>query len=161
MILKEIPACRFVMVGRGDELAGLKEHAEKLNIAHKVTFGDFVEHEKVCQTLNTFDVYVNPSICKESFGVSVLEASACGIPTVAPNTGGIPEVCIDNRTGLLFDAGSAEGLSRAVIKILKNDATGKEYGENGRKMVLDRYDWPKCVEKKIALFESLIEGDHK
>lgn len=161
VILREIPGCRFVMVGRGDELVPLKKLAKKLGIADKVIFKDFVEHDKVNEILNTFDVYVNPSICRESFGVSILEASACGVPAVASNTGGIPEVCIDNKTGFLFDVGSAECLSEAVVKILKNDAIKRDFGENGRKMVLENYDWQNCVQKKLALFKSLIKNDYK
>ncbi|MDD5459192.1 MAG: glycosyltransferase [Phycisphaerae bacterium] len=159
LIMKKVPTCRFMMVGRGDDLINLKKLAEKLNITDYVVFKDFVEHNKVCDILNSFEVYVNPSICKESFGVSILEASACEVPTVASNIGGITEVCINNKTGLLFEAGSSESLSKAVLQILGNNNIKEDLGKNGRKMVLEKYAWQDCVQKKLDLLKSLIKND--
>lgn len=74
------------------------------------------------------DVFVLPSVF-EGLGVALLEAMACGVPVVASNVGGIPDIVTDGYNGLLVGAGDVKGLAESVIKILSDETLRKRLSE--------------------------------
>src|SRR5690606_6087833 len=100
-IQKEVDSI-LLMIGEGPEKEKSREQAQKLGIIDKVKYlGKTSEIERVlCMT----DLFLLPSE-KESFGLSALEAMAAGVPVVSSNTGGIPEVNINNQTGFTANVG--------------------------------------------------------
>ena len=106
--------------------------------------------------MNSFDIYVHPSICTESFGVAVLEASACGCPVVATRVGGVPEVCIDGQTGILVEPNNSDVLADAIIKLAKNAQLRNNMGMAGRDFVVKNYDWNKNVRTMLELMEKTV-----
>ena len=159
VVIEKIPNARLIMIGRnrmGDKLYNL---VESLSLTDKVTFTGFITNELLPEYISTFDVVVNPSICRESFGVTVLEASACEVPVVASKTGGLTEVCLDNQTGILVNPNEPEDLAHAIIHLAQNPSLRKTMGQVGRKMVLEKYNWEETVEEKLVLFKRLIHND--
>jgi glycosyltransferase involved in cell wall biosynthesis len=77
--------------------------------------------ESVAPLLSNADLFLLPSE-NESFGLSALEALACGVPVVASNAGGIPEVIQEGITGALRDVGDVDAMAAAAIGILSDDA---------------------------------------
>jgi N-acetyl-alpha-D-glucosaminyl L-malate synthase BshA len=94
----------------------------------------------------------------ESFGLAALEAAACGVPTVAPRVGGLPEVVADGETGLLFDPGDRDGAVAASVRLVRNARLRAEMGLAAtarargfsRQLVVDRYE---------ALYRRVLEGE--
>jgi len=158
LILKEIPQARLIMAGRKDQKPQLQRLAQDLKVADKIEFLGPVPHEHIHELLNTFDVFVNPSVCQESFGVSVLEASACGLAVVATRVGGVPEVCIDEQTGLLVTPADPNALAQAIIKLARDDSRRRQLGHAAREFVLARYQWHENVEEMIQLFIQLVRN---
>ena len=161
LVARQIPDAKLVMAGSGKMLTTLKELSVELNIAEKIEFTGFIPNDKVPQLLNTFDVFVNPSTCRESFGVAVLEASACGVAVVATGVGGVPEVCIDGKTGFLVEPDNPPLLAQAIIKLLQDKQKRTVFGLAGREFVLQQYSWQECVNQKLNLFSGLIQKTGK
>lgn len=155
-ILKAQPSARLIMGGEGPLLDELTQLAEELGVSDRVEFPGFIAHHSLPELFQSFDVFVNCSIDhSESFGVVILEASASGVPVVATRVGGVPEVCRDNETGLMVEAGDSDALARAIIRLAKDKALRKRMGIAGRRFVLDTYAWRDNVDLMLKHLESL------
>jgi phosphatidylinositol alpha-1,6-mannosyltransferase len=81
----------------------------------------------------------------EGFGISIAEASACGIPVVAGRSGGIPEAVRDGETGLLVDAERADEVAEAVGRLLDDRELRGRLGAAGRRAVESYYNWDRVA----------------
>jgi glycosyltransferase involved in cell wall biosynthesis len=100
-------------------------------------------------------VFVMPSYY-ETFGISVIEAMAFGLPVVATNTGGLPEVVEDGVTGILVPPGNSEALSEALIRLLRDPDLRKRMGRAGRDRVRAEYTIDQVIPQSLAVYESVI-----
>jgi glycosyltransferase involved in cell wall biosynthesis len=149
---------RLLIVGGGPDEALLKKLAEDLGVSSVTTFVSYVPHARVPDYLNQLDIYVALSrLDSESFGVAVLEASACELPVVVANVGGLPEVVQDKRTGYIVPRENPEAAASALEQLIENDMLRKTLGEAGRKFVLDHYDWQKNVSALEAIFHKVVK----
>jgi L-malate glycosyltransferase len=109
----------LVMVGDGPDRGMAQEEARALGVADRVQFLGRIEN--VAPLLSSADLFLLPSET-ESFGLSALEALSCGVPVVASDTGGIPEVLKEGLTGALRPVGDVEGMAAAAVAILSDGA---------------------------------------
>lgn len=114
-IRERIP-CVMVMVGDGPDRGAAEDEARTLGVAEHVRFLGKID--AVAPLLAAADLYVFPSE-SESFGLSALEALACGVPVVAARVGGVPEVVRDGITGTLVELGDVDGMAAAGIALLE------------------------------------------
>jgi len=130
--------CKAVLWFAGDEPTGadkqyltqLRNTADKLGIGHLVHF--LGHRDDIYQVMHAADVVVLPSL-DEGLPMCLIEAMSIGLPVIATAVGGIGEIVVDNETGLLFKAGSADELANAM-RLLASDAEMREnLGEAGRK----------------------------
>lgn len=133
------------IVGSGSERDFLVQYSIDLGIYDYVTFTERIRNSDVPLKLNSFDIYCAPSLA-ESFGVAVIEASACEIPVVVTSVGGLKEVVLHGKTGLVVKSKDVEGLANALIKLIKDDKLRIELGENGREFILKHYEWNNNVD---------------
>jgi N-acetyl-alpha-D-glucosaminyl L-malate synthase BshA len=105
----------LVMVGDGPDRVHAEEEARTLGLEHEIYFLGKID--VVAPLLANADCFLLPSE-SESFGLSALEALACGVPVVASNVGGLPEVVRDGVTGALRQPGDVEGMATAAVEIL-------------------------------------------
>ncbi|MFH1004347.1 MAG: glycosyltransferase family 4 protein [Bacteroidota bacterium] len=110
--------------------------------------------KKVTDYHNMLDVFVSLSN-SESFGVSVLEASACAKPVVVSDASGYLEVVLDKITGLIVPRKNPEAAADAIGKIITDKVYAKKLGENGRKHVEKLYDWNKNLDEIIMLYKQI------
>jgi glycosyltransferase involved in cell wall biosynthesis len=97
-------AAELILAGRGDQEEEYKKLAISLGLKERAKFLGLLRHDDIPGFLAGIDIFVMPSISDgESFGVAALEASASGLPVVGTRVGGVPEVVIDNKTGILVD----------------------------------------------------------
>ncbi|MBC7073928.1 glycosyltransferase [Candidatus Parcubacteria bacterium] len=141
--------------GKGSLKKRLRNLCKKLGIEKKVKFLGYIPHQKVPQIFNTFDVAVFLSL-KESFGVAVLEAEACGVPVVVSNVGGLPEVVENNITGFIVPSKDEKSAADAIEKLIINPTLRKEMGINARKFVLESYEWYKNVQIMENLYKKIF-----
>ncbi len=142
-----IPA-RLDLVGDGPEAARARAEAARLGISGKVRF--LGSQEAVEEVLRGASAYLLASE-SESFGLSALEAMACGVPVVAPRVGGLPEVVRHGRTGLLCPSGDVGALGRALRRLLTDEALRRRMAEAARGLAVDRFG----REIGIARYETL------
>jgi glycosyltransferase involved in cell wall biosynthesis len=148
---------RLAIAGDGSLRKSLELLAEDLNVTDKVSFLGQVAHSQVPQLLNTFSVFCALSL-SESFGVAILEASACQVPVVVTNIGGLPEVVRDSLTGFIVPAKDAQAAANAVGKLIDQHSLRREFGEAGRKFVLENFEWSQNAERLENVYESLLRA---
>jgi N-acetyl-alpha-D-glucosaminyl L-malate synthase BshA len=110
-------AAVLVMVGDGPDRVHAEAEARELGLHEKVFFLGKIE--AVAPLLAGADLFLLPS-ASESFGLSALEALACGVPVIATKVGGLPEVVRDGETGFLCPVGDVEAMSQAAVGILRD-----------------------------------------
>lgn len=149
---------KVLMVGKGSLISSLETRSKELGISDMVTFTGEIPHLQVPEYLNMLDVYCAPSEM-ESFGVAVIEASACKIPVIASNVGGIPEVVNDGDTGYLVEKGNPGQIANRLFELVSNKEKRHEFGENGRKFVEENYDWNENVTIIEKIYQKLAGND--
>jgi phosphatidylinositol alpha-1,6-mannosyltransferase len=90
----------------------------------------------------------------EGLGIVFLEASACGVPVVAGNSGGAPETVRDGETGFVVDGRSVPAITDAIVQILSDPVRAAAMGEAGRTWVTDNWRW----DHQAARFAELVSG---
>jgi N-acetyl-alpha-D-glucosaminyl L-malate synthase BshA len=114
-VRQRLPAV-LVLVGDGPERQEVEAEAERLGVAEDVRFLGKVD--AVADLLRAADLFLLPS-ASESFGLSALEAMACGVPVVASRVGGLPEVVADGVTGALVQVGDVDAMAQRAIELLQ------------------------------------------
>ena len=104
--------------------------------------------------LRSSDVFVFPSEF-EALGLSLIEAAACGLPTVGSRTGGIVDVIENESSGFLVPAGDAQSLGLALRRLLEDEALRGRLGARGRELACERFDHAQNVARYEALFREL------
>ena len=146
---------RLLVVGDGPRRQSLEALARNLQIGHVTEFVGAVEHSTVSGWLNRFDIFVAASR-QESFGVAVLEASACGLPVVVSDAGGLPEVVDDGCSGFVVRREQPDLLAERIKQLVLDAELRDRLGKGGRRFVLQHFEWQLCVEIMLDLYRQVI-----
>lgn len=120
-----------------------------------VIFIPYVPSSEIHTWYRIADVVVTPSIVQEAFGLVNVEAMASGIPVVASEVGGIPEVVKHQHNGILVPIyNHVEGLANALYEILTNEKWAKQLGRNGREYVEENFTWEKVANRLYEYYVS-------
>ncbi|MCH2175477.1 MAG: N-acetyl-alpha-D-glucosaminyl L-malate synthase BshA [Lentisphaeria bacterium] len=145
--------CKLVLVGEGPDLQKIKLRCRELQICHNVHY--LGKMESVQAVVPLADCLIQPSKV-ESFGMVLLEAMACSVPTVSSNVDGIPEVIVDNETGFMHDPNDYESMAESVLKIFNDENLAKELGGNGRKRAIEHFSYQTIVPQYIEIYEKAL-----
>ncbi len=141
---------RLLMLGDGPERPNCLELAQELHISGRVSFlGTFPQIEAL---LAISDLFLLPS-AKESFGLAALEAMASGVPVIASNIGGIPEVVLSGETGFLHPLGDVKAMTDSAIKLLSNDVLYAQFSKAARKCAENSF----CEDCIVPLYQKAYE----
>jgi L-malate glycosyltransferase len=157
-VSKQYPAARFLIVG--DSMVdstyrpSLEQLAGELELKGRVIFTG--ERTDVPQLLQEVDLSVLPSL-SEGFSNSLMEAMAAGLPVVATNVGGNPEIVQDGVTGILVPARDSKALGDAILAILKSPQLSRQLGNAGRERVAKHFSLESTVRQTENLYLSLIK----
>jgi len=143
----------LTLVGDGPEQSLARERADALGVRGRVTF--LGERNALPELLADADLFLLAST-EESFGLSALEAMACGLPVVATRVGGVPEVVGDGTTGLLVEPDDQAGFAAAVRTLLQDPERLVEMGRAARADVLERFEKDRVVSRYEALYEDVL-----
>ncbi len=152
LLLRNINDIQLLIIGEGSFKDKLEKLVKELNINDKVTFLGKIDHSEIVKYYNKISIFVCPSI-RESFGVSIIEASSCQLPVIGNNVGGIKEVIKDGKTGYLIDTSDTTLLADTIQKFILNDKLIKNFGLNGRKFVMENFEWKSNVKQLISHYE--------
>jgi glycosyltransferase involved in cell wall biosynthesis len=147
-------AIKLLIVGSGQLKHKLIEISNSLNMAEHIHFTGYIPHKEIHKYHNMIDIFVAVSIMdEETFGVAVLEASACEKPVVVSSVGGLPEIIIDNQTGIIVPPKNPEKTCEAIEKLIFNPNLRATLGKSGRERVKKLYEWDYCVDNMIAIYK--------
>ena len=148
---------RLVIAGDGSLRGSLARLASNLGVGDQTEFLGNVPYEKVPQILSTFSIFAALSIAdSETFGVAVVEASACGIPVVVTAVGGLPESVRDRITGVVVPARDVCATALALEELIEDEALRLDLGAAGRKFVLQNYEWSENASRMERVYESVL-----
>ena len=136
-----------------EEVNRLKKICIDLNLNEKVHFIGSISRAQLKYYYNSADLYVLPSYY-ESFGLSVLEAAACGRPTIASKVGGLPSIIRDNETGFLLEQRSLGSLIKKIEILLNDKELSDTMGRAARKQA-EKLNWGIAVNQLKNLFDKL------
>lgn len=131
---------RYELFGEGPEEAALRALD-----CERATFRGFVPD--VADAMHAMDAVVLPSVWEEAFPYAALEAMSLGRPIVASRIGGLPEVVVDDETGLLFEAGSSEELARCLARLAADRTLGERLGNAARESHRSTYGLSHMAER--------------
>jgi len=153
---------RLLIVGNGSQEEDLKKLVSKLDIKNKVIFAGRIKHTEVPKYHNMLSIFLAISISNcESFGVAVIEASACEKAVVVSNVGGLPEVVEDLKTGLVVPPKDPKKTAEMIEKLIFDQNLRKALGKAGRQRVKKFYDWQENLQKMINIYTETISERNK
>ena len=120
-------------------------------------FMGFLSKDHLAQFYNHTRCLVLPSICYEMFPLVLLEAMVYGVPVIAANIGGIPEIIEDGKSGLLFEPGDAEDLARKMKYLWENPDLSREMGQRGSETAKRHYHMDVHYKRLMAAYEKAIK----
>ncbi|HXY42223.1 MAG TPA: glycosyltransferase family 4 protein [Vicinamibacteria bacterium] len=155
-LASEDPGLHLVLVGAGEGLLSiedeLRRRAGEGGLAGRVSFAG--RTERVFDWLRAADLFAFPSLF-EALGISLIEALACGLPSVASRTGGIVDIVEDGRSGLLVPPADAAALAVALRSLACDPARRTAMGQAARERALLRFDDADNLSRYRALFSEV------
>lgn len=143
----QMPEVHYVVVGEGGERTRLEEQAARLGVSERVHFLGGVDHDRLPSLLREADIFVQPSIGEEAFGITVIEAMASGLTVVASRNGGMLEIITDGENGVLAPVGDVEAWRDALNGLLHDRARLTAIGKRARQHAETHFTWDaKAVE---------------
>ena len=149
------------LIGDGVLRSDLEHQVERLGLGARVRFLGSRNEVEVRSALDQADLFVLPSIVAddgqmEGLPVALMEALACGVPTISTHLSGIPEIIIDGVTGLLALPGDAGSLNRTMAAMVNRGAAAIEFAESGRTLVSNEFDLERSVSALSRLFATTL-----
>lgn len=151
-IAARVPS-RLLLVGDGPDLGDALDLARELGIADRVDA--LGEQDAVTPLLSISDLFLLPS-AQESFGLSALEAMACGVPVVASRVGGLPEVVEHGASGFLHAPEDIDGMAASAVTLLADAELHASFAQRGRRIVTERFCADLIVPQYEAFYERLL-----
>lgn len=161
--LKANPSWKLLWVGDGWWTDRLIERVRSLGLEDQVVHTGLVRHSRVPAMVRAMDVLLHPSY-REGLPRTVPQALLCGVPVVATNTDGTPEVCLDARqnpiygTGLLFPVGDSTQLRECVAWMQEHPQDRRRMGDVGRAMCSEMFSSDRMIKDLEAVYEQSLES---
>jgi glycosyltransferase involved in cell wall biosynthesis len=155
LLRSTFPLLRMIIVGEGPEHSSLNALAEELDVADAVIFTGWLTAAEVRSTLRASSLLLVPSR-EESFGLVILEAAHEVCPVVATSIGGLPEVCLDEETGLLCPPENPTALAAAAARLLSNPDFARNLALAANARLNVHQGWDTHVDHYAALTQRLI-----
>ncbi len=157
-VLSSNPDAKFVFAGKGYMLDRLKKQAHDMGIGDKALFLGYVDDDRLMDLINLSDMMVVPSRY-EPFGITPLEAMACGKPVIVTDTGGLSETVDHGNDGLKAWPESSNSIAWGVSKLLSDDSLKHTISEKGKKKVLERYNWDR-ISSDVSDVYSTVSNEY-
>ncbi|MBP6084109.1 MAG: glycosyltransferase family 4 protein [Candidatus Planktophila sp.] len=146
-VLRKIPNAHLLIVGEGPYKNHLEKLVNKLSLKENITFAGRIMYDRLPSYLSAADLFAMPSRSRffglevEGLGIVYLEASACGIPVLAGNSGGAPDAVLEGVTGFCVDGTNVAEIASAVIEICSDAERASHMGAAGRNWIVDQWRW--------------------
>jgi glycosyltransferase involved in cell wall biosynthesis len=157
-VAREFRDAVLVLAGPGEPgyVSGLRRLAAQLTLSDRVVFTGPLSGRAVQEALVDADVFVLPSL-QENFALAVAEAMAARCPVVVSPHVGLAADIEKHGAGLVVEP-QAEVLGDALCQLLRDAGARRAMGENGRRLVLERYTWDRAAREMAAVYEDILQG---
>jgi phosphatidylinositol alpha-1,6-mannosyltransferase len=149
------PGARYAIAGVGDRAPQLAQIARDAGVADAVRFLGAVSDAELPALYNAADLYVGASrrhdLLVEGFGISLVEAAACGLAVVGGRSGGVPDAVREGESGILVDPDDPAAVAAGVNRFLGDEALRKQFGAAGRRAVETFYNWDRVARDLIRI----------
>ncbi len=146
---------RGIVYGEGNQREMLENLIQEYHLSEIIVLPGSIPNTLVPSALREIDVFCATSH-RESFGVSVVEAMAAGLPVVATNTPGFREVVIDGETGFIVENMNPKAIADALHALIMDPEMKERFGKKGREKVEQHFNWQDNVDKMLSVYESVI-----
>jgi glycosyltransferase involved in cell wall biosynthesis len=146
----------LTLVGTGPLEQQLKDYCVSLGVAEHVRFAGYVPNS--FEALREFDLFVLPSRT-EGCPIVVLEAMAMGLPVVATQVGGTPELVVDGSTAVLVPPNDPSSMAEAILKVLTTPGLARQMGELGRKRAFEDFHPSLFTRRLQDLYQQLYQDN--
>ncbi|SDO93407.1 N-acetyl-alpha-D-glucosaminyl L-malate synthase BshA [Halobacillus aidingensis] len=154
-VAEQMPA-KLLLVGDGPEYSECHQLVQQLGLDDRVLF--LGKQENVSELLSISDLKLLLSE-KESFGLVLLEAMACGVPCIGTNIGGIPEVIDHGETGFIAELGNVEQISYFATKVLEDKDLHQTMAERSKRVVHDKFATNTILRQYETLYEQVLNHE--
>jgi glycosyltransferase involved in cell wall biosynthesis len=149
-IREKLPDARLIVVGDGPELPNLVKLSQRLDLGEAVEFTGRLETEKMVELLNRCHLFMNASP-KEGWGLTVLEANACGVPVVGSDRPGLKDSILEGETGYLVEYGDAQAFAARSLELLTDAVTWERMSRAGLEWARS-LTWERTADEMEQLF---------
>ncbi len=153
--VQELLPARLVLVGDGPDLRKTQQLVSDLNLSDKVHF--LGEQDQLEPLLSCADLFLLPSE-QESFGLTALEAMNCGVPVIATEIGGLPEIVAHGETGYLFPVGETERMAEAAAALLLDREQHEAFGRKARDRAVSDFNAIQIIPRYEAFYEEVLQS---
>jgi glycosyltransferase involved in cell wall biosynthesis len=160
----EEPQTQLVMLGDGPLRDECIDRARELGIDRNVRFPGGVDHDEVVVWMRQARCFVQHSLRasdgdSEGTPVAILEASACGLPVVSTNHGGIIDAVIDGTTGFLVEEGDVGAMADQMLRLVRDPNLAATLGAAGRRHIVEEYSAEKSLSRLRAVLVEAAYGE--
>ncbi len=149
---------RCIIVGDGPERPALEAQIQSLAMSDQVWLtGD---KDDVARWLACMDIFVLPSL-GEGISNTILEAMASGLPVIASDVGGNPELVEEGVTGLLFPSGESEALTEALARLVEDPFLRSQMSRSAVRRIERDFDWDRTVAEYLGVYDELLYGSSR
>ncbi len=157
LVKREVPGAKCVIGGKGSQEEYLKNLAKSQGIADSTLFVGQISNDELPNYLRSADIYVSSSLSDAGLSASTAEAMATGLPVIITDYGENNRWIKDGENGLLFPARDSERLAEKIIYLLRNSDLRKRFSESGRKVIEERNNYNKEMEKMERIYKELLK----
>lgn len=150
-----LPSCKFVLCGDGSELEALRARAAAEGLAN-VTFAGMVDRAGLHDVMKNALCLVAPSTWPETFGLTLVEAMAKGVPVVASDIGGMTEIVRDGETGFLVEPADAAALADRIARLWDDPRRARQMGQEARREARRSYSEDRLYTCLTAVYEQAM-----
>jgi len=146
----------LTLIGEGSRLEQYKASVADFGLKDRVEFTGWLSNREIQKLVAQSNLGLFPSRI-ESFGLSVVEAMAAGLPIVAASGGAIPENIKEGVTGILVPVNNADALTKAIISALENPQRAESLAKAAKMEVQKKFIWDKTADSVINLYQSTLQ----
>jgi len=157
-VLEHSPQSSFIIAGDGEQREYLENLAGSLGCSENIRFVGRIAHDELPQYLASSDIYVSTSL-SDSASLSLQEAMACEIAPVVTDLSGNREWVTDGENGFLVPVNDIQALAKKIVYLLKNEEAGRKFGRLGRKIIRERAEYEREMERMEGLYQRIIAKD--